>query len=743
MRPILPLVALCLAANVVLASPPEILKKIEENQASYAHQAEQMRIHGIEIPRPTVPVFNRFEVRFQLDATYKNPFDPADIDVVAEIVAPNADPIRYPAFFMIPYTPQDGLTRLKGNVTYDPAGDAYWAVRYTPAAPGEYRLRLVANTPANGQSAASDWIAFTATESDHRGFVEISPANPQYFRHSADQSLFFATGTNIAWTRASGNGAPGDRDSVEYYFGKAAGQQPATRVWQCHYAWLEWTPQLNGPLNSNTHYAGLNYYNQMVATAFDRVFELAEPHQLRIMLVLDDNNEHENIDVWHAWPGNPYNQANGGPVAKPNDMYVDAAARAAYRNRIRYVIARWGYSPSLWSINVWNDCREPWPEYLTWLTEMCDHAHAVAAGTRPIIFGTNYIRGAQDISDYAQGQSTSIFPGKPNVIQEVFYTRNRKWFNPTLIHQLWFNTARGMAGVLVWPHPIVDSENAWPIFKSLWDFTNDLPLHQRPWAPLQAKVVEVTASDQPIQRMITVSPYGDIARWGVRATEDRFDLSITEGSQHLSGMAPKLYGQRADRTQWRTEPTFNIDLPPGSAVMVNASHVAGPTSLSVWVDGQPALVHTYPGEGRRELKPADAFVTIPLPQGASSIRLAATGQGSDWIEVRYVAFIVPETDPRNTLVVTGQRSDRDAFLYVYNTTHSEASVEVLDQPPRTFDSARIRIADLPPGTYDIATYDVDAGVYSARTTATADADGLLLQIDKLARDRAIRIRPHD
>ena len=42
------------------------------------------------------------------------------------------------------------------------------------------------------------------------------------------------------------------------------------------------------------------------------------------------------------WKNNPYNAANGGPCARPEDFWTDAMARRFYRMRLRYLAARYG-----------------------------------------------------------------------------------------------------------------------------------------------------------------------------------------------------------------------------------------------------------------------------------------------------------------------------------------------------------------------------------------------------------------
>jgi hypothetical protein len=55
------------------------------------------------------------------------------------------------------------------------------------------------------------------------------------------------------------------------------------------------------------------------------------------------------------WGENPWNAANGGFLAKPEDFFTDARAKALTKAKYRYIIARWGYSPSILAWELFNE----------------------------------------------------------------------------------------------------------------------------------------------------------------------------------------------------------------------------------------------------------------------------------------------------------------------------------------------------------------------------------------------------
>jgi hypothetical protein len=55
-------------------------------------------------------------------------------------------------------------------------------------------------------------------------------------------------------------------------------------------------------------------------------------------------------DYWgndNYWQSNPYNTTNGGPCLDQNAFFTNSVAKAIYKKRLRYLVARYGYSPNL------------------------------------------------------------------------------------------------------------------------------------------------------------------------------------------------------------------------------------------------------------------------------------------------------------------------------------------------------------------------------------------------------------
>lgn len=677
--------------------------------------------------------FARLEFHCPLIAGYMNPFDPDDIQVDGLLRLPDGQQVVVPAFYYQGWEPENDRTQMMLSVRYRrlPHEDG-WRLRFAPSEVGEHRLQIVVRQHGR-RTDLSPETTFQVADSARPGFIEVAPGNRTQFADSGTGRLFAGFGANVAWTRAKDPGDP--LPCYEYYFGKAKGKMNATRVWLCHWAWLEWTRAVDAPGTNWDGYAGIGYYNPMIAVALDRVFRLADENGLRVMLVTEDNNEHWGSDRADEWAANPYNRKNGGPCASPGEVFTSPEARDWYRKRLRYIVARWGAETALWAIDSWNDCSDPQPAQLAWLREMRDEVHALTRGWRPLIYGSNYARAANTEMDYAQA-SNDPRNDRPNVTQECHYSEQTDWFVPVLREQLWQGLALGRAVTMVWPHVLVDKTNAWDTFRAPMEFAQTLPLLTGTWQSLPVTVGHAQAEGEPPYRsIIELSAYGDVPSWGQPATANRFEVRAEGGNQWLVGFCPNLYGK--NRAAWRNPPTFVCTLPAPGALIADIDEIGGGTQvLSATVDGETTVTVSLP-DGRRYPRPEERWARIPLPAGSHTVLL--DNAGDDWLRLRklYLAWDNPSAD--RLVQATGRTNGTVGFAYVRNLTHSRVAREVLRQQPLELYDVALSLAGLPEGSrYAVRLVDPGSGATIREFTATAGPDGLAIPLNRLATDLVLR-----
>lgn len=235
-----------------------------------------------------------------------------------------------------------------------------YAVRFAPDRAGTWLVD--AGIDAGGGRWA--WAGPAAVTVDaaaaHPGPVRIDPGDRRWLSR-ADGSFFWPLGMNVAW---AGDYRPWldllQRDGCN-----------AARVWLCPWS---------NPLDVD---GDLHEVNQASAAAIDALLDDAAARGIHIQLCL----------AYHGWFGpdwarNPFNAANGGPVADPREFWIDAQARAGFRRVLDYASARWGHHPALLAWELVNEV-DLAPRYrdrdlIEWHREMAAHLARVDRRRHPV-----------------------------------------------------------------------------------------------------------------------------------------------------------------------------------------------------------------------------------------------------------------------------------------------------------------------------------------------------------------------
>jgi len=231
--------------------------------------------------------------------------------------------LRVPLFWMAEY-----------DATVTPTGTTGWRGRMALPHAGVWQIHA---TDGDADSPTVD-IDVTLNP-DTRGMVRVHPRGFAF----DDETPFVPIGVNTGWSTAQGATVLAD---YERWFGQlAANGGNAARVWMASWAFgIEWK---DTPLG--------DYQNRMrQAWLLDQVFMLAQRYNIRIMLCLINHGAFSTTTN-AEWHDNPYNQANGGPLAHPAAFVTDNTARALWHKRIAYIAARYAAFVSLWCWEWWNE----------------------------------------------------------------------------------------------------------------------------------------------------------------------------------------------------------------------------------------------------------------------------------------------------------------------------------------------------------------------------------------------------
>ena len=267
--------------------------------------------------------YSRVDFVVMLKAVWLDPFASDDIKLDLELASPSGARILLPAYF----------ERGESEAT------SVWMARFTPREVGVYKGRFVLVKRGSELSSAS--VMFTVGPSSGRGFLQL--ASPWTLRFDNGE-IFRGIGQNLGWeARALDDSRyfkdlhENSRYNYEYLLGTlSAHRGNFFRTWMC--AWnlpLEWKTVRDTARYSNDS----GHFNRSAIQRMDQLVDLAASTDTYFMLALDPHGS--LLDA--GWENNNYNARNGGPAKSPAEFFTSSEARIQYKDRLRYLIARWGF----------------------------------------------------------------------------------------------------------------------------------------------------------------------------------------------------------------------------------------------------------------------------------------------------------------------------------------------------------------------------------------------------------------
>ncbi|MDB5593141.1 MAG: hypothetical protein JWM36_102 [Hyphomicrobiales bacterium] len=83
---------------------------------------------------------------------------------------------------------------------------------------------------------------------------------------------------------------------------------------------------------------------------WDDLFSMAEKSGVRLLITPFDT-----FWTWLHWRHHPYNRVHGGPLDHPSNFLLCGPTRRAIKNRLEFVIRRWGGSGAFFAWDLWNE----------------------------------------------------------------------------------------------------------------------------------------------------------------------------------------------------------------------------------------------------------------------------------------------------------------------------------------------------------------------------------------------------
>jgi hypothetical protein len=284
----------------------------------------QNTITDVKLLNSRVRQYEKAEWDVLINAAFSNPYLQEDIVLDMMLTAPSGKKLVLPCYY------ESGKS----------GGASRWKARFMPQEKGRYSYLF--RLKKGNQAAASQAGNFNADKSDGKGILH---AHDSWTFKFDNGTLFRGIGENICWeSRADDDSkffkALHEKEKYNYeYMLRALAKHGGNyfRTWIC--SWnlpLDWKSGINSRRYSNSD----EYFNPSAILKMDRLVNLSDSLGVHMMLTLGEGSHDEK---------------NGRYAVSTPDFFINAQAKAQYKNRLRFIVARWGYSSAIGAWEFFNE----------------------------------------------------------------------------------------------------------------------------------------------------------------------------------------------------------------------------------------------------------------------------------------------------------------------------------------------------------------------------------------------------
>ncbi len=702
-------------------------------------------LHLTEPAPDSVGLYGKYELTFQLDRVIENPFDSDEIDVRCVFVAPSGRESRVTAFV---YDRKAGI----------------WKLRHAPRELGRYQGTIIAR--------GKDWqeelslLPFDVTESTSKGFVVCTAEKPGRLQFETGE--MFLPVSMVLW----GNFLSANAAELS--------QLQSGRI--NHIRLISNESCFGGAYHIERTGFPLGEYDLDRAKNLDRLFERLDALDMYVTFNFLLNTDFRVTDPWPGFGANPYNATHGGPCEVPSDIFTNLDARRLFKQRLRYTLARWGYSTRLclWELWAEADVSEGFDRHVEsardWHQEMADYLRATDPYQHPVTSSLSL----RSMSTAFAGSGIFEVASMDVVATELYNDRDmgkavhndalhviNKYRKPQLCIELglahgMFSDDRDVNGIHVhaalWSS-VMSGSSMTPCF---WHWSKILELQLLPHFaaiaqylagenfiglhPMEVETLRYsTLPREPVFGDFELPTPDEEVAWGpplagaVQEADGAHVIRIPNNGQPLEARIPRI-------------------LPPNRPVAFEVEYAAdgefvfagwwlpdtGIAKVRARLDDKEVLHEDLPGVGweGRLSSPYQTHLgvpySLPVPKGQHRILLENTGDAWVTMSVDLCNYQRPD---RPNVRVYGLGNPTHAYLWITNRDNTWWRNR-MGKMPRNACNVRAAISGFQPGNYDVEWWDTYAGVVSGRESVVADTSGTLeLNIPEITLDVACKIRP--
>jgi Secretion system C-terminal sorting domain len=289
-------------------------------------------------------------------------------------------------------------------------------IRFSPPRSGVWKAKIVIATQNGTVEVSSPDFEFNVFGTSNHGFVDVS-SNNRYLE--LDGNSFYPVGCNISWPETNPYHDPELWNLIgggEDYWTV----QCRPRVYEKYRGVMSdladnganYLRMIMSPTGTDIEHEKLGDYTGRLhmADELDQIVELAEEKNIFLHWNFNIHFRFENCDSehWRPWNWN-VTSANGVPfcypaeisgVVDPIDYFTNADAKKYHKQRLRYILSRWGYSTSIGAFELFSEIsnvgtRAPesskystesnWTIFRDWQVEMGNYIKSTYLGKQHLL----------------------------------------------------------------------------------------------------------------------------------------------------------------------------------------------------------------------------------------------------------------------------------------------------------------------------------------------------------------------
>lgn len=671
--------------------------------------------------------YEKFETAVELSTDYNNPYDYDEISIHAEFISPSGVSTEVYGFYMDGYE----VDTITGSLSPLESG---FAVRFCPNELGDWNYTTYKTDSIGTTAIASSTFQCVASTNPHnKGFIRKNSSN--YLNYD-DGEQYIMVGENMAWQISN---TVTNYKAWLSHLSNSGGNW--IRLWHAHWGLgLEWK-------NGTSGYNGLRDYKQTNSAYLDWLYEYCADNGVYVMLALHHHGQVSN-NVNPNWNNSPYNTANGGPCDNTWDFFTNEEAKNHTKNRLRYIVARWGYSKNIMAWELFNEV--DWTDNFqthksdvaSWKFEMAEYLKSIDPNNHLVT--TSYAHDNEDdevwgndIIDISQTHYYNNIPNLERTISGGIKQYINDFNKPTLTgefglgasvdlsnidpngiqlhNSLWSSILSGAAGTAMtwWWQSYIHPENLYYHFTGIKNYSNYVPFIEKSLKHSPSIVEGATGS-------LSISP---TLGWSNIGTDSIVISSSGQISPEDYSLSQYLYGSEWN-TQFRSPPRFFVDYSiDGDFKIMTAANTGQNPRLTVWIDNIMVLDTTAE---------VNTVYSVDISTGPHEIIVDNTG--TDWITIANYEFselgsgldaYILTNDDRN--YIAGW-----ALNNAYNHT-------VIEEDHNEIEQATITIPDFENGYYYITWFDCLTGLVIESESIEVYNNALSITINDLYWDIAFII----